>query len=184
MKIQLFFWGLALAASVFAGLDCHWLEEKTQDGKGIAFEDHSIWYVQPQSRSSLEKWAKGHQLKIYPNLDSFSSATFPYCIENKDVETRPIFVTLKLGPKKSNENATWIDEIDFQGLRIQLKTGKGLTIQWTVEEKDREMLTHWKKNQGIIIGKNEGLLSWWFSSCEHILINVNRAEWLRVTNIP
>lgn len=183
MKIQHFFWALALVGPILAGLDCHWLEEKTQDGKSIAFEDDSIWHVEPRSRPRMEKWTKGDQLKIYPNLDSFSGTSYPYCIENSDKRTHPICATLKLGPHKSNQNAMWIQKIDLKELRINLQTGKGRTIEWLVEEKDREMFANWKTFQGIVIGQNKGTLSWWFSSYEHILINVNRGEWLRVTNI-
>ncbi|MCB1117541.1 MAG: hypothetical protein KDK50_03040 [Chlamydiia bacterium] len=182
MKIQLF-WVLALAAPILAGLDCHWLEEITQDGKGIAFEDHSIWHVHPQSRLRLENWTKGDQLKIYPNLASFSSTSFPYCIANQTKKTRPIHATLKLGPQKSNVNTTWIQMVDLKELRITLQTGKGCVIKWLIEEKDAQMLTNWKPCEGIVIGNNEGSLAWWFSSCEYILINVNRGEWLRATNI-
>ena len=174
---------IALLATItaFAEFDKHWLEHIAPAGKRIEIEDRSVWYIAPQSRHVASGWETGDELKIYPNLDTFSNASFPYYIQNKKKSTPPAASVLQLGPEKASINAAWIQAIDFEEKVITVQTGRGDVTRWDVEAKDLEFLNKWKTMQGIVIGNNEGLFAWWYSSCKYILINVNRAEWIRVT---
>ncbi|MCB1108968.1 MAG: hypothetical protein KDK44_04860 [Chlamydiia bacterium] len=171
---------LIWVATLFARFDSHQLQRIAPAGKRIEIEDHSIWYIAPHSRSRIQDWKKGDTLQIYPNLDSFSNSSFPYYIKNKRKPLTPVASNLQLGPEKASTNAIWINQVHVANQQITLQNGQDKITHWQVEPKDKEFLKTWKPTQGIVIGNNKGLLSWWYSSCEYILINVNRGEWIRV----
>lgn len=171
---------LFVTLPLLAKFDSHWLEHIAPAAKRIEIEDRSIWYIAPHSRHVAGGWERGDELQIYPNLDTFSNSSFPYYIKNKRKSSSPAATTLQLGPEKASSNATWIHSLDLATQQVITQNGQGKITYWQVEPKDLEMLSNWKSLQGVVVGNNEGLFSWWYSSCTYILINVNKAEWIRV----
>ncbi len=181
MHKALYLWVLLISGPLLAKLDAHWLEEMKQNREGIALEDHSIWKVDEASRKRVEHWKIGDELKLYPNTSTFTKTRYPYCIENKSRQSHAIEVTLKQGPIKTNKNVVLIESIDPDERLITLSSPKQGRLECLIEEKDLEMLEGWKPRQCVIVGSNSGVLAWWFSSYEYILINVPVREWIRVT---
>lgn len=168
---------LLFVSSMFASIGYHRLDYIKSTGTTLAFEDHSIWYVQSRCRDIVKKWKRGQRIKIYPNLNDFTNELYPYAIENLDQDTPYILATLQIGPDKLSDNTTRIKYLEDQRIITSSPTHK--LIKWHVEEKDLDMLATWDTHQSVIIGKNEGPFSSWYSTYEYILINVSKREWLR-----
>lgn len=169
------------SAALFAHQSTHWLEQVHPKGKYIAIEDQSVWLIAPHSRHISQKWQKNDELTIYPNVDLFSNEIFSFYIRNHSQSGTAVSAALQLGPAKECDHTTWIDRVDVNEGVVVLTSGNKASSYWDIDEQDRDRFLNWETDQGIIIGNNDGLFSWWYSSCPHVLINVNCGEWIRVT---
>ena len=169
------------SAALSAHQSTHWVEQVSPNGKCIAIEDQSVWLIAPNTRHISQKWQKNDELVIYPNVDLFSNETFPFYICNNTRSGSVVSAVLQLGPEKACDHTTWIDEVDVSKGHVILVDRDEAMSHWDVDEQDRDRFLNWESDHGIIIGNNDGLLSWWYSNCKHVLINVNCREWIRVT---
>jgi hypothetical protein len=150
-------------------INCHWLISISDTGRSIEIEDGSHWEVSPYDAYILSTWRREDSLVITPNYTWFG--TYDYFITNKNNGTS-VKADLYVGPIAFGQFSHWIINIDYLGGHILLENN----MLWCVDPQDAHDLRNWALNDTVILGVNNS----WFSSYDHILINVNNDDHVRV----
>jgi hypothetical protein len=159
---------LTLTANPFP-INCHWLISISDNSRSLEMEDGSHWEVSASDAYLLRSWRREDSLIITPNYSWLSS--YDYYITNKTNNTY-IKANLYVGPLAFGPFSHWIIDIDYFGGHVYLEN----QMVWCVNSQDNYVLKDWAVNDHIIFG----LYDSWFSPYDHILINVNMDDHIRV----
>lgn len=145
----------------------HWFISSNIDGSVIELEDGSQWKMAPNHATCF--WRHGDKIEISPNT-SWSS-DYSYYIVNRTTG-RYIPADLILGPIAYGPLSHWVIGMDpFLG-KVYLENGSA----WKVSSQDELKFKDWQINDTIIFARNSS----WFSSYDHVLINVNLNQYIHV----
>jgi hypothetical protein len=133
-------------------------------------EDGSHWEVSAFDSYVLTHWRREDSLVITPNYNWLCS--YDYYITNKSNNNTFVKANLYIGPLAFGPFSHWIVDIDYFGGHVYLEN----QMVWCVDPQDTPILKSWAINDHIIFG----LYDSWFSSYDHILINVNMDDHVRV----
>lgn len=150
-------------------INCHWLISIADNTRSIEMEDGSHWEISPSDSYVVRNWRREDSLVITPNYSWFSG--YDYYITNKTNNTY-IKANLYVGPLAFGPYSHWIVDIDYYGGHVYLEN----QMVWCVNPQDNYVLKDWAVNDHIIIG----LYDSWFTPLDHILINVNMDDHVRV----
>ena len=145
---------------------CHGLANILDNGRftEIEMEDGSHWEVSAFDAYILRNWRRHDTLIISPNYSWCSS--YDYFITNKDNNNSYVKANLfGNGPIAFGPHSHWIVSVDRLGGHVYLEN----QTVWCINPQDSYVLNGWAENDHIIFG----LYDAWFSSYDHILINVN-----------
>ena len=152
-------------------ISCHWLVSLSDTNRSLEMEDGSHWEIPYSEAYIVNTWRREDPLVITPNYWWFSS--YDYYITNKSTNT---YVQANLhpqyGPIAFGPYSHWIVDIDYFGGHVYLEN----QMVWCVSPEDAYLLRDWVINDHIILGVNDS----WFSSYDHILINVATDDHVRV----
>ncbi len=150
-------------------INCHWLMSIADTGRSFEIEDGSHWEVSPADAYILRSWRREDSLVITPNYSWLSS--YDYYITNKSSNSY-VKANLYVGPTAFGAYSHWIVAIDYLGGHVHLEN----QMIWCVNPQDSYLLKDWAVNDHIIFGLNDS----WFTPFNHILINVNMDNHIRV----
>jgi hypothetical protein len=150
-------------------INCHWLTSIADSSRSLELEDGSHWEVSPSDAFTLRYWRREDSLVITPNYSWLSS--YDYYITNKSTNSY-VKANLIVGPLQNGPYSHWIVDIDYYGGHVYLEN----QMIWCVNVQDNYLLKDWAVNDHVIFG----LYDSWFSPFDHILINVNMDNHLRV----
>lgn len=148
---------------------CHWLTSLSDNSYSIELEDGSHWEVAPSDAYVLRSWRRNDSLIITPNYSWCCS--YDYYITNKNNNTY-VKANLYIGPLAFGSYSHWIVDLDYYGGHVYLEN----QMIWCVDPQDSHVMKNWAINDHVIIG----LYDSWFSPYDHILINVNMDDHVRV----
>ncbi len=149
-------------------VNCHWLAGIADNLKSVELEDGSIWETASGDTYVLKYWRRDDALVITPVYSWLSS--FDYYITNKSNNTY-IRANLVGSPIAFGPHSHWIVGIDpYQG-HVLLEN----QTVWCVNSSDTYLLKDWRPNDHVITGAYDSF----FTSFDHILINVNMDEHIR-----
>jgi hypothetical protein len=149
-------------------INCHWLAS-LPDNRSLEMEDGSHWEVSPSDSYTIRNWRRQDSLIITPNYSWLSS--YDYYITNKTNNTY-VGANLCVGPTAFGPYSHWIVDIDYFGGHVYLEN----QMVWCVNPQDGSVLKNWAVNDHVIFG----LYDSWFTPYDHILINVNMDDHIRV----
>lgn len=149
-------------------VDRHCLVSVANMGRLLEIEDGSQWAVSASDAYVLRNWYRGDTLSITPD-DSWI-VFYDYYIKNETNGT-VIKANLHNGPLAFGPYSHWIIGIDHFNGHVHLER-----MVYCVNPKDRYILKDWALDDHIIFG----LYNTWFSDFDHILINVNVNNYVRV----
>jgi hypothetical protein len=150
-------------------INCHWLVSIADTSRSLELEDGSHWEVSSSDAYILRNWRREDSLIITPNYSWLCS--YDYYITNKTNNTY-VKANLYVGPLAFGPHSHWIVDIDYFGGHVYLEN----QMVWCINPQDNYVLKDWAVNDHVIFG----LYDSWFSSYDHILINVNMDDHLRV----
>lgn len=150
-------------------INCHWLTSISDNNRSIELEDGSHWEISSSDAYTVRNWRREDSLVITPNYSWLSS--YNYYITNKTTNTW-VKANLYVGPLAHGPFSHWIVDIDYHGGHVYLEN----QMVWCVNPQDFGMLKEWSVNDHIIFG----LYDSWFSPFDHILINVDMDNHIRV----
>lgn len=137
-------------------------------GDSVEIEDGSWWKIASNDSSTVFSWRQGDSVVITPNNSFFSS--YNYYITNEQTRTY-VKANLNVGPIAFGQYSHWITSVDPVGGHVYLENNSC----WCISNGDAHVFRDWAPNDAIIIGINDS----WFSSYDHILINVNMNTYVR-----
>ncbi len=140
--------------------------------EGVELEDGSVWHVDDFYLSSIYWWRTLDPLTITQNRSWLSS--YKYRIVNQNTGDS-IPADLFLSPVLENGNTRLIAAIDTRHGEMALTDGS----VWIVSPRDEAVFKDWILHDMISIGFNSG----WDSSYDHILINSNMNNFVRVRQL-
>jgi hypothetical protein len=149
-------------------IDYHLLMSASDNLRSLEMEDGSHWEVSAFDSFILRNWGREDTLVVTPNYNWFGS--YNYYITNKSRNTY-VKANLVVGPLAFGPFSHWVVEIDNFNGHIFLEN----QMVWCVNPQDSYALKDWAVNDHVIIG----LCDTWFSSFDHILINVNVNDHVR-----
>jgi len=150
--------------------DHHWIRWIADNSRVIQMEDESCWEVGFFDSYTLNKWKQGDPLVITPNHSWFGS--FDYYITNERNNTYVQANLSKQGPRLFGDYSHWITDINYVHGYIYLEN----QTVWSVAPEDRHKISHWTIDDSIVFG----LYDTWVSPYDHILINWNMDDYVRV----
>lgn len=150
-------------------INCHWLTSIADTCRSLELEDGSHWEISPTDAYILRSWRREDSLVITPNYSWLSS--YDYYITNKSSNTY-VKANLYVGPVAFGAYSHWIVDIDHFGGHVYLEN----QMIWCINPQDSYLLKDWAVNDHIIYGLNDS----WFTPFNHILINVNMDNHIRV----
>jgi hypothetical protein len=149
--------------------NCHWLASVSDSIRSLEIEDGSHWEVSAFDSFILRNWRRENTLVITPNYNWFGN--YEYFITNKSNNTF-VKANLAIGPLTFGDFSHWVVEVDNLNGHVILEN----QMIWCVNPQDGYALRDWAVNDHVIIG----LCDSWFSAFDHILINVNVNDHIRV----
>jgi hypothetical protein len=163
-------------------INIHLLVGIADNVRSIELEDGSCWEVSPADAYVLRSWRRQLleyrerpydmrpiELVITPNYSWFGQ--YDYYITNK-TNNSYVKANLYRGPVAYGDFSHWVIDIDHFSGHIFLSSK---TI-WCVDPQDTHVIKDWLVNDHIIFGVHNS----WLSPYDHILINVNMDEHVRV----
>jgi|GEM_PF-2263318 len=149
------------------------------DGQEIIMDNGAVLGVSSQyANDVLHFWRPGDPITLSPS--SFPGYVgFDYFITNQRTNTYA-YVKFKMGPSLNAPTTTTIANIDTYNYRVSISSPDGSYSTWKYTPADHYYVKNWRVGQGIIVGVNQGALSY-FSSHENILLNINLAEHISAT---
>jgi hypothetical protein len=158
----------------------HWIESFPQDNI-IKTEDGAEWIFDKNDNYILRTWRPSDTIVVSPKGRWLWGSNYSYVMVNKDLGSS-IDVNLFLGPVAFGNFSTWIVGIDQNNGHIYLLNGMGERTVWEISNVDLYLFKDWEVNDTLIVGQNDSWF-WWFSSYNHILINVNMNHFVRARQI-
>lgn len=159
----------------------HWIDGFPQTNI-LKLEDGSEWIFDANKDGYIVRsWRPGDTLVIAPMGGWLWGSNYGYVLTNKDLGTS-ISVNPFLGPIAFGPLTTWIVGIDYNISQVYLLNGQGERTVWEVSNTDQYLFKEWAVNDTIIVGENSSWL-WWFSSYNHIMINVNMNHNVRARQV-
>lgn len=146
--------------SFYPQFTAHWFVSTNIDGSVVEIEDGSHWKM--AANYATTNWRYGDAIAITPNTGWNSD--YSYYLVNKTTGTY-IPADLILGPIAFGPHSHWIIGLDILQGKVFLENSSG----WKISQNDEQRLREWQINDTIIFGRNNS----WFSSYDHVLINVN-----------
>jgi len=174
---------LHTTATTYSPFAYHWIESFPQ-GNILKLQDGSEWLIHKDDAEVFYTWRTNSTVVLTPASSWFTTPKHPYILHNKELD-QSIRVKLFLGPIQYGPLSTWVAEIDRNANEVFLINGQGDRTIWEVHPSDTYLLNGsnleegWLVNDTVIVGKNDGWL-WWFSSYDHILINIEANHHIRV----
>lgn len=135
-------------------------------GNVLEIEDGSLWAICSSHLYKTTNWITTDKLIITQNTIWFSS--YDHCVVNLTTGDT-IHVNLAEGPFRNGAHTRWIIGIDYINRNLVLDDGS----VWYVSSMDSSIMYNWAIDDTIIIGVNDG----WYSSKNHILINVRKINY-------
>ncbi len=161
-------------ASYAYPINSHFLVSIADTYRSIEMEDGSHWEVSPFDSHMLGNWRRelslgiAVPLVITPNYCWLSS--YDYYITNQSNNSF-VKANLYVGPVAFGPLSHWIVNIDPFGGHVYLEN----QMVWCINPQDSSVLKNWAVNDHVIFG----VYGSWFSSYDHILINVNMDNHVR-----
>jgi hypothetical protein len=150
-------------------INSHWLSSVADSNRSLELEDGSHWEVSSSDASIIRTWRREDVLVISPNYSWLSS--YDYYITNKSANSY-VKANLYVGPVAFGPYSHWIVEVDYVGGHVYLEN----QMVWCTDPSDDKHLQNWAINDHVIFGLYDSL----FSSFDHVLINVNMNNHIRV----
>lgn len=135
-------------------------------GDTVELMDGSIWAIAASDAYKVVNWLPTDAVVITANHNWFSSYSFR--LTNQNTGDAAV-CNLYLGPIDPMYNSIythWITAIDYYYDVVYLEDGS----RWDISAFDSKVISNWMPNDVVIIGVNDGWLSY---SNPNILINVN-----------
>lgn len=156
----------------------HFIASFPQDNM-IKLDDGSEWSFDRSEIYQVRSWEVGHTLLLYPSNDKEK----PYLFYNEDLDTY-LKINPFAGPKKEGPKTNWIIGIDHNLGHVYLVNGLGDRSSWSIDPAYMPVFREWTTKQTIMVASHnmnwfEKALSWFFSSYDFVLLNVNK-----IHNIP
>ena len=158
----------------------HWIDYFPQDNI-VKTEDGAEWVFDKNDNYIMHTWRSGDAIVISPKGRWLWGSNYAYIMTNKTLGTS-VDVNLFLGPIAFGSYSTWIIGIDQNNGQVYLLNGQGERTIWEISNVDLYLFKDWEVNDTLIIGQNDSWL-WWFSSYNHILVNVNMNHFVRARQI-
>lgn len=155
------------AAYTALPVSSHTLYSIADNDLSVELEDGSHFEI--SNSYTVRTWRPGDAISITPDYSWFSS--YDYYIMNKTTNTY-VKANLHIGPIAFGTFSNWIVDIDYFRGHVYLQNG----MIWCVNPQDEHLLKHWAINDHIISGLENSMWSYY----DHILINVNMDEYIRV----
>lgn len=137
----------------------------------LELEDGSVWKISTYDGTKALNWRIDDPLTLTQNNRWFTR--YDYRIINKANGTS-VEANLFLGPVIRGEYSRFIIGIDYSRREILLSDN----THWDISTLDTSILKDWAVDDYVIIGTNSNT-SWWDSSSDAILINVNMNNCVR-----
>jgi|GEM_PF-1538031 len=158
----------------------HWIDFFPQDNI-VKTEDGAEWIFDSSDPSILRTWRSGDTIVIAPKGRWLWGSNYSYVMTNKDLGNS-IDVNLFLGPIAFGSYSTWIVGVDQNLGQIYVLNGQGERGVWEISNVDLYLFKEWEINDTLVVGQNDSWL-WWFSSFNHIIVNVNMNHNVRARQI-
>ncbi|MDN3506382.1 MAG: hypothetical protein P0S96_04035 [Simkaniaceae bacterium] len=158
----------------------HWIDFFPQDNI-VKTQDGSEWIFDSSDSSVTRTWRSGDTIVITPKGRWFWGSNYSYVMTNKDLGDS-LDVNLFLGPIAFGSYSTWIVGVDPNLGQIYMLNGAGERSVWEISNVDLYLFKEWEINDTLLVGQNDSWL-WWFSSYNHILVNVNMNHHVRARQI-
>lgn len=153
-------------------VNCHWLTSIADSNHTIEIEDGSHWEISPSDMYTvMRNWRREDSLVITPNYSWLGFNSYDYYITNKNSNTY-VKANLVIGPLDHGPYSHWITGIDYVGGHVYLEN----QMIWCVDPEQKRVIMQWSIDDHIILGVYDS----WFSNYDHILINVNWDNHVRV----
>lgn len=172
----------------------HLLSARTPDGSVIELEEGSQFEVIKADCDIANEWESQDLLTISANTTPKRFRSGDYYITNSNKDGSYVRADYKEHPVVDHPYTLTIYHIDHHYGEIYMIDGRGYKSCWQVNPKDIHLIRNWgfqidpqtrkKIWDTVIIGKNEGCLSNWFSNDEFILIsyeNTNYVQYVRAS---
>ena len=163
-------------AAEFSPYVYHWFDQTTQ-GNILKLEDGSEWIFDKDKASLVRDWKSGDTIVLAPKGWSLWGSNYAYTIINKEWG-ESVDANLFLGPLAFGNYTSWVIGIDVNLGQVYLINGEGERSVWEVASQDLYLFEDWTVNDTLFVGQNNSWL-WWFSSHNHVLVNVNMNHYVR-----
>lgn len=158
----------------------HSIENFPQDNI-IKIEDGSEWIFDKNNSHVIHNWNLHDTVDISPKGSWLWGSNYSYVMTNKNRGTF-VDVNLYLKPIPYGSHSAWIVGIDQNNGQVYLLNGEGKHTVWEIPNVDLYLFKDWEINDTLIVGQNDSLV-WWFSSYNHILINVDMHHFVRARQV-
>ena len=155
----------------------HWVESCPQENI-VKLEDGSEWMFDFGDIAMMRSWRPGDTMVISPVEPGwFTSSNYSYMLTNRDLG-QTIYVNPVQGPVLFGSYSNWIGGLDPHRGHAYIHNGQGERTIWEIHSWDAYLFDDWAVNDHVIFAQNNSW-SWWFSSYDHIIINVPMNHYVR-----
>jgi len=159
------------------GIPNRLLASKDLYGSSVGLDDGAFWQIEGiQSQQTVQTWLINDSLIIYPMYCTCKSNA-RFFIYNERTHTSA-YAELKVAPLYGTAAHNCIQSFNYTYGELCTVNGLGQATNWLIDSNDWHKLQTWKHNQTIIIGYNEGGFARWLSNYSHILINVEKNDFI------
>jgi hypothetical protein len=167
-------------ASHISSLLYHSIDYFPQDNI-VKTEDGAEWIFDSSDVAAVRNWKPDDMVLITPKGRWFWGSNYSYVMTNKDIGVS-VDVNLFQGPIAFGTNSSWVIGVNQNLGQIYVMNGEGERSVWEISNVDHYLFKEWKVNDTIIMGQNDSWL-WWFSSFDHIIVNVNMNHFVRAKQV-
>ncbi len=161
----------------------HELRGKSPDGI-IELEDGTQFKAISGHQRTLESWNFYNRITFCPNPYFFGRSEF-YVMNLSNGEN--FKADMWASPAVKNTHTYRLSYIDRAYEEVVLVSNQGHKMRWKIKSDDFNYLRFWSLGDAIVVGKNEGLYSWFSSDPEYILVSYSATEdilYVRATPKP
>lgn len=158
----------------------HWIDLFPQENI-VKTEDGAEWIFDQNDSYIIRTWRPDDVVVIAPKGKWIWGSNYSYVMTNKDLGAS-VDVNLFLGPVAHGSLSTWIVGIDQNNGQVYVLNGQQERSVWEISNVDLYLFKNWEVNDTLIVGVNDSWM-WWFSSYNHILINVNMNHYVRARQV-
>lgn len=182
------------AAAIYSPYIYHTIHSFPQETI-IKLDDGSEWIFDPKDSYIVRSWRTNN--RDYPGIEQadtvvlspkangfnnwFSGSNYTYVLQNKTLNSA-IDVDFFHGPPPGGELTTWVVAMNINVGQFFIINGQKERTIWEVSSSDLYLLKDWIVNDIVVIGENTHWLSL-FSSYNHIVINLNKNNFVRARQI-